>query len=297
MKIYIRLIITLLILVSSQPGFSQVTIFACEPEWAALAKELGGQYLTIISATTLQQDPHHIQARPSLIAKIRRADMIACTGAELEIGWLPLLLRKSSNPAIKSGELGYFMATDQVSLLDKPLSVDRSQGDIHAAGNPHIQFDPYRISQVANAMTARLIQIDPDNKSHYEEKGKQFTQRWQEAIQQWEKLTLSLHGKTFVAYHQGWSYLSQWLGLKQIAVLEPKPGVPPSSAHLAEILTQVSTHPPDFIIYASYQSDKAAQWLSSKIGKKAISIPFTVSDDETLTQWYEHVIHLLLESS
>ncbi len=294
MKPYLKLIALLLLLIVSKPGFARLNVFACEPEWAALAKALGGDNLHIVRATTAQQDPHHIQARPSLIAKIRRADMIACTGAELEIGWLPLLLRKSSNAKIRPGALGYFMATEQVSLLDKPTSVDRSLGDIHAAGNPHIQFDPYRISKVAKAMTTRLIKLDPSHKNEYKKKGKQFLAHWQKSIQQWEKAIQPLHGKTFVAHHQGWSYLSQWLELKQIAVLEPKPGVPPTSSHLSEILAKVSDNPPDFIIYAGYQSDKAARWLANKTGKKAIAIPFSVSNDETLTQWYNGFIHLLL---
>ena len=296
MKILLKLI-TLLLLLTSQQSFAKLNVFYCEPEWAALAKELGGDHLHIVSATTAQQDPHHIQARPSLIAKIRRADLIVCTGAELEIGWLPLLLRKSANGKIQVGESGYFMATQQVSLLGKPTLVDRSMGDIHMAGNPHIQFDPYRMAKVAKALTQRLMKIDPAHDKDYQQKGNRFLAHWQKSIQQWEKIAQPLNGKAIVIYHQSWVYLSQWLGLKQLATLEPKAGVPPTSRHLSKILGKVKDNPPDLIIYAGYQSHRAARWLAKKTGKKAIAIPFSVSEDETLTQWYNRFIQLLLEAS
>ncbi len=280
----------------SQQGFAKLNVFACEPEWAALAKALGGDHLHVVSATTAQQDPHHIQARPSLIAKIRRADMIACTGAGLEVGWLPLLLRKSANGKIQTGELGSFIASQQINLLDKPTRIDRNQGDVHASGNPHFQFDPYRIKKIAKAISQRLIQLDPSHKQAYQQKTMDFLAHWQKSIQQWEKIAQPLKGKTIIVHHRSWVYLNHWLGLKQLAELEPKPGVPPTSTHLAEILAKVSDNPPDLIIYAGYQSHKAARWLAKKTGKKATEIPFSVSGDETLTQWYNRFIQLLLEA-
>ena len=294
MKLYLKLITLLLLLIVSQQGFARLNVFACEPEWAALAKELGGNNLHVVSATTAQQDPHHIQARPSLIAKIRRADLLVCTGAELEIGWLPLLLRKSGNRKIQPGELGYFMATQHVFLLEKPTRLDRSLGDIHAAGNPHIQFDPYRIAKVAKALSIRLGKIDPEHKSIYEQKFNRFISHWKKSIKRWEHYAAPLRGKAFIAHHKGWVYLANWLGLNEIAVLEPKPGVPPTSSHLSQVLRKTKNHLPEFILYASYQSDKAARWLSRKIGRPVISISFSVPQNQTLTQWYNTFIHKLV---
>jgi len=277
--------------------YAHTTVFACEPEWAALAKALGGNKLKIYTATTALQDPHHIQARPSLIAKTRRADMLACTGSELEIGWLPVLLRKSGNGKIQPGREGYFMATEHVALLEKPAVVDRSMGDIHAAGNPHIQFDPYRISQVAQAMAETLGEIDSGNRGFYQQRLHRFLTNWKKAIRRWEQRTQSLRGKSFVAHHQSWIYMAKWLGLKQLATLEPKPGIPPTSSHLAHVLAKVKHNPPDMIIYATYQSSKAARWLSKKTGTPTIAIPFSVSRNETLFQWYNKFITQLLEKS
>ncbi|KKK59777.1 hypothetical protein LCGC14_3030960, partial [marine sediment metagenome] len=159
-------IFSLLFLVSSS-AWAQVSVFACEPEWASLTKELGGDNVSVFSATNGLQDPHYIQARPSLIAKARKTDLLVCTGAELEQGWLPLLQRKAGNSAIQIGAEGYFMATDYVRLAEQPITLDRSQGHIHAAGNPHIQTSPVMILTVAKALSDRLKQRDPDNAESY----------------------------------------------------------------------------------------------------------------------------------
>ncbi|MBQ0721461.1 MAG: zinc ABC transporter substrate-binding protein [Gammaproteobacteria bacterium] len=280
----------------SNTVYAQLNIFACEPEWAALTRTLAGDAATVYSATSAQQDPHHIQARPSLIAKVRRADMLVCTGAELEVGWLPLLLRKSGNANIQPGQAGYFMATDHVSLLEKPSVLDRSLGDIHAAGNPHIHLDPYRIQQVARALTSRLITVDPANKLHYREHLEGFSLEWAKAITQWEKQTQTLRGKRIVVAHNNWVYLEEWLGLKRVAVLEPKPGIPPSSSHLSKVLTQLKQNPADMIVHSSYQNDKPALWLAKKTSLPVVVLPFSGADKESLIHWFDRLLGQLLSA-
>ncbi|EDN67981.1 conserved hypothetical protein [Beggiatoa sp. PS] len=265
-----------LIIAFAQPATAKLNVFACEPEWGALAKELGDHALNIYTATTGKQDPHHIQARPSLLAKARRADLLICTGAELEIGWLPILLRKTGNPRIQPGRLGYFMATDYVRLRDIPSYLDRSEGDIHASGNPHIQTDPRNIARVAKALAQRLGELDSANAAHYQNHYQNFEQRWQAALQRWEKLAAVLKGVPLVVHHNSWVYLEHWLGLKEIATLEPKPGIPPSSWHLAQILKQLKSQPAKMIIYAAYQESRPAHWLSQKAGLPVVELPFTV---------------------
>ena len=132
------------------PPHAALRVFACEPEWGALAQELGGDLVDVSVATTALQDPHQIQAKPSLIARARNADLVVCTGAELEIGWLPVLLQQSGNAKVQPGQPGNFAAADYVRKLEVPTQLDRSQGDVHAAGNPHIQTDPRNIAQVAS---------------------------------------------------------------------------------------------------------------------------------------------------
>ncbi len=269
-------------------------VFACEPEWASLTRSLGGDHVNVYTATTNRQDPHHIQARPSLIAKVRRADLLTCTGAELEIGWLPLLLRKSGNRKIQTGQPGHFMATDYVTLLEKPAILDRSAGDIHEAGNPHIQLDPRRIMQVATHLSRTLIRLDPSNREDYEKKLTSFTQKWQKKIDQWYQQTQPVRGKSVVVHHDGWFYLLRWLGLNQIATLELKPGIPPTSSHLSQLLSTLQKNPVYLIIYASYQDNKSANWLSQKTNVPTVALDFSPAENETLVHWFDRLIDQLL---
>src|SRR5204863_4728290 len=147
-----RILLAALSFAISSPAFAALNILACEPEWGALAKEIGGDRVTVYTATTALQDPHRIEARPSLIARARNADLMVCTGAQLEIGWAPLLQTQSGNPKIQSGQPGYFEAASAVSLIEKPSSVDRSLGDVHPAGNPHLHLDPRNIAAAAAAL-------------------------------------------------------------------------------------------------------------------------------------------------
>ena len=175
----------LLLLTLPLGAHATVNIFACEPEWAALARELGGDAVTVYAATTAAQDPHRIEARPSLIARMRGARLVVCGGAELEAGWLPVLLRDAGNAAVQPGALGYFEATRYAAMLEKPARLDRADGDVHAAGNPHIHTDPRNITRVATALGDRLVAIDPANAAVYRQRTADFQSRWTAAIARW----------------------------------------------------------------------------------------------------------------
>ena len=272
----------LVLLFVAWPSFAHATlnVFACEPEWGALASELGGDAVKVYTATTAFQDPHRIEARPSLIAQMRRADLAVCTGAELEVGWLPVLLRQSGNAAIQPGQPGYFEAARQVALLEKPVILDRSQGDVHAAGNPHIQTDPRNIARVARALSARLTQIDSDHAAAYRARLTDFDTRWNAAMTRWQAQAAPLKGMSIVVQHQAFPYLENWLGLKQVAVLEPKPGVEPTVSHLAEVAAQLKTTPAKAVLRAAYQSPRPAQWLAEHAGTPVVVLPFTVGGSE-----------------
>jgi len=289
--------ITMIALVS-MPAMAKLNVLTCEPEWAALVTELAGDRVTVSSATTGAQDPHHVQARPSLLSKARKADLLVCTGAELEIGWLPLLQHKTGNPAIQDGAAGYFMASDEVSMLGIPSVLDRSQGDVHAMGNPHIQTDPNNISDVAEALNERLQTLDEGNADYYQQRFENFKKRWHGALKRWNKQAVPLRGKRIVVHHKSWDYMNDWLDLKEVAALEPKPGIPPSTEHLAKLLKKMQKKPADVIIYAAYQSSRSAHWLSEKTGIKAVKLPFTVGGVEgvdTLFDLYNMTIERLLD--
>ncbi|MGB5397544.1 MAG: zinc ABC transporter substrate-binding protein [Gammaproteobacteria bacterium] len=289
----IKTVFTLALLLASQGASAALNVFTCEPEWAALAKAIGGDLLKIDSATTSLQDPHHVQARPSLIAKARNADLLVCTGAELEIGWLPVLLNKSGNSELQAGQPAYFMASDFVDMLNKPEVLDRSLGDIHADGNPHVHLDPRNLLKLANALAGRLATLDAANKSAYENGLKDFTQRWQTAMTKWQTKAAKLRGKRLVVHHDSWVYLVHWLGMKQVATLETKPGVPPGSAHLEALLEQMQRAPADMIVYAGYQDDRAAHWLHDKTGIRVVELPFSPAENEDLFHWFDTVVSRL----
>jgi len=288
------------LLLSSFPVFADLTAFACEPEWASLSKELGGDKITVFSATTGLQDPHHIQARPSLISKARRADLLVCTGAELEIGWLPLLQRKSGNANIQLSAPGYFMATDYVRLIDIPTALDRSQGDVHAAGNPHIQTSPLNIQLVAKALSQRLQKLDPANADYYQQRGQDFMQRWSAAIEKWQQQAAPLKGVAIVVQHKSWGYLFNWLHLNKVATLEEKPGIPPSVDYLNTVLKTLKTTPAKMVIHAAYQPSRASDWLAGKITIQNVTLPFTVGGDKQshdLFSLFDDTITRLLDAN
>jgi zinc/manganese transport system substrate-binding protein len=259
---------------------SALEIFSCEPEWASLAHELAGDNAEITVATTAFQDPHRLEAKPSLIAAIRDADLLVCTGAELEVGWLPLLLRRSSNQNIRPGQPGYLQAADFVRKLERPERVDRAEGDIHPQGNPHIHLNPHNIVRVAKALGERLRQIDPAHSTDYQAREDDFLARWNVAIDKWELRGADLAGMRLVSHHRGFSYLADWLKLDIVADIEPKPGIPPTASHLAELVEQLSPNPPAGIIRTAYTDPKASLWLSEKLGVPAVQLPFTVGGSE-----------------
>jgi len=276
MKTTVRFVVALSSVVIALPASAALNVFACEPEWGALAQELGGDKVSIYSATTALQDPHRIEARPSLIARIRSADLLICSGSELEIGWIPLLLTQSGNPRIQLGSPGYFEASQYVVKLEIPKVIDRALGDLHPGGNPHVHTDPRNIAKIAAVLMERMAQLDPANADSYRSRGKSFLERWQAAIARWEQQAAPLKGVPMVVYHRDFSYFINWTGMREAGSLEPKPGIPPTPSHLAELIDQMKRAPAKVIVYSPYSNPQAAEFLSSRANIPAVMMPFTV---------------------
>ena len=295
-----RYLFIAVLFVLSFPGQAKINIFACEPEWAALSQQLAGDLAKVYRATTAGQNPHRIEARPSLIAKMRRADLLVCSGADLEVGWLPLLQRKAGNRKVLATGSGYFEASAQVERLEVHESVDRSMGDVHGAGNPHVHLDPYRLLQIAEKLSQRLQLIDAVNSSTYEKKFEHFKLNWQQAITRWEKTAAVLKGRRVLTQHKNWSYFLAWLGLEAVADLEPKPGLPPTAGHLARVIKIAQDKQPFATLVAAYQTPKSAQWLEQKTGVKALHLAYTVGgadDADSLIALYDSMLNKLLEAA
>ncbi len=297
MKNLIILLFTFYFMIS--PAHAAINIFACEPEWAALAKEIGSDNVDVFSATRGTQDPHHISAKPSLLAGIRKADLLICTGGGLEVGWLPILMQ-NAGANLQPGQPGNVMASDHISLIGKLASVDRTMGDVHPEGNPHVQGNPANMLVMAKVMAERLSLIDPANKTTYNNNLTAFTGKWNTLLKAWSVKATSLRGAKIVTYHDSWRYLLDWLGMTQIASLEPKPGIPPTASHLDQVLQNVNGTGARIIILSPFDNDQAAKWLSGKTGMKIVRLPFTVGGIDnvnTLDELYAQSISLLKEAS
>ncbi len=296
MKLIKRLLI-LPALFLSAPAFADLNVFACEPHWSALLSEVGGGHVNVTTATGAYNDPHFIQARPSLISAVRRADLVVCNGADLEVGWLPVLMQQGARDSVQPGQPGYLDASQYVQLLQVPSSVDRAQGDIHPYGNPHFQTDPRNIGLVAEELVKRLSQLDPSNAADYQKRYADFKARWDAAVAKWTQQAAPLKGMKIVAYHDGWVYMQNWLGIAAVGFLEPKPGIPPSPGHLAELLGTIKSAGVKGIIYTPYEDEQAPEWLSERAGVPKAMIPDTVGadDDKDLFQFYGLMVDQLLK--
>ena len=261
------------------PAAAGLQIFSCEPEWAALARDVGGEKVNAFSATHARQDPHHIRARPSLIAKIRRADLVFCSGADLEVGWLPLLMRRGARSGVQPGATGYLMAAEHVPVLEKPTVVDRSLGDVHPGGNPHVHLDPRNLAILSEELSRRLIQLDPPNTVYYRNRLDAFQRDWRTAMDGWKSRVTKLSGLPVIVHHKSFTYLINWIGLKEVATLEVKPGIPPTASHLNNLLLSARSQKVKVILRTPYDPAEASVWLASKSGIAALMLPYTVDKE------------------
>jgi zinc/manganese transport system substrate-binding protein len=284
---------------ASASSAQALSVFACEPEWAALAKELA-PHAEVRSATHWRQDPHHIEARPSLIAALRRADLAVCTGAGLEAGWFPTLQQRAGNARVQDRAAGMLWAADHVTLIDQRSPGSPFEGDVHADGNPHLHLDPRRLLEVARVLSEQLQAVDPARRAEYAARYDSFARQWRARVAEWERRASPLRGMRVAAQHTTFAYLWRWLGIEQVADLEPKPGMPPTPGHLQRVLELTRPQPPRAIVVSAYQDPRPAQWLAQQLGRSqpVLQLPSTVSEEPTATLpgLFDDLITRLLEA-
>lgn len=286
----------LLLALVTLPARASLNVFACEPEWASLVAALIPD-ATITLATTAWQDPHYIEARPSLIAAMRRADLAVCTGASLEAGWLPALVRKAANARVRPGAPGLFFAAGRVPLLQPHEHVDRSMGDVHPEGNPHVHLDPDLLPLVTRALADRLIQLAPERETDIRRHHVQWQVQWNLHRAHWRQARERLAGIRVVVQHSSYDYLLRWLGVSAAADLEPKPGLPPSASHLSTLLADPKVAAARAIVIALYQDPRPANWLAERTSLPVLTLPGTVTDDadtDTLAGVISNIVDRLL---
>ena len=275
---------------------AKVNVFACESEWASLTREIAGDKVSVFAATTAQQDPHTIAAKPSLIAQMRKADLVICSGAELEVGWLPILLQNAGKSSVQAGGENNILASNYVKRLEVPAVIDRSMGDVHPEGNPHVHLNPNNLLTVSNLILTRLAALDPSNKSSFEESHAAFQSKLKDKIKEWEKKAAPLKGMIIISNHPNMTYLYNWLGIVSAGTLEPKPGVPPTSSHLSKLIDITKNRDVRLIETVPFENPKPAQWLSDKTGIPYVEMPFTVGGGgtEDLFSLFDSCIEILL---
>ena len=281
---------------------SAFTVFACEPEWAALTRVLLPSARVHV-ATHAGQDPHHIEARPALIAQLRSADLVVCTGAELEAGWLPMLQDRAGNPRARD----VFFAADHVELIDpQPGAIGTPwAGDVHALGNPHLHLDPRRLLQVSRALGERLGKELPAERLAIEQRSRAFEAAWRQHLADWERRAAPLRGRRIAAQHTTFGYLWHWLGVQPLADLEPKPGMAPTPGHLQRLLEGLRASPPAAVVIASYQDPRPGRWLTGQLSTATpgirvplLTLPATVPEtagEKELVLWMEGLVRELLQ--
>jgi len=271
-------------------ALAQVKIVTSTTDFAAIAKDIGGDKVEVVSLSKGFQDPHFVDAKPIFITRLNQADLLIYNGLELEIGWLPILITGARNSDILAGNsIGHYNAS--TSIKDKldvhTGSIDRSMGDIHPGGNPHYMLDPRNGIPLARGIAARLIQIDPENASYYEENFKNFVSELKLKITEWKTELEPFQDTKVVTYHKLWVYFTKWAGFTEVGTIEPKPGIPPTPSHVANIIKTIENEHIKFIIAANYYPQKTPSIIAEKTGVPFLSLPVMVEGRDGVNNYIE----------
>ncbi|TAL37139.1 MAG: zinc ABC transporter substrate-binding protein [Spirochaetes bacterium] len=256
------------------PAFAGKTSVVTTYPWiASITEYIGKDRVSVFPLARADYDPHTIIPKPSYIAKLRGADLLIMNGAQLEIGWLPPLIRQANNPVVFPGERGFLDLSATVTLLDPRDSVSRAEGDIHPEGNPHFALDPYNIPVIAKAIAARLAELDGDNAAYYEANLAEFAAAWSARLAGWDARLSKLKGVKVIEYHRLFDYLLNRYGVVVVATIEPLPGIPPASRHIAMLEARLAADGVWGILQDVYHPDDASALLSAKFGLRLIVLP------------------------
>lgn len=290
-------VLALLLLDAGVAGAGKLQVVTTLPELAAIARAVGGEEVEVESIAKGSQDPHYLEAKPSFMRLINRADLLVYNGLELEIGWLPLLLQGGRNPQVLPGSRGNLDASAGIRVLEVPTGeVDRSMGDVHPEGNPHYLTDPRNGLVVAGTIASRLQALAPDRAEVFARNLEQFREELRQRISGWEERAKGFKGQRVVAYHKQWEYLADWLGLGIADYIEEKPGIPPSPRHISSLVERMQREGIQLVLYANYQDAVAPERVAAQAGGRAVALPAAVGGEEgieTFTDMFELIVKRL----
>lgn len=273
MKTKLQIFVLLVAIISVTAAQAKLNVVATTPDLGAIAQEIGGDKIDLTTIARPNEDPHFVDAKPSYFVKLNRADVLIDGGAELEQGWLPALLDGARNPRLQPGQPNRISAAEGISMLEVLTSLDRSKGDIHAAGNPHFLTDPANAKIVAGKIASSFCQLDAGSCEVFKANLKKFESHLDEKLVEWDKLLAPYKGKSVVTYHNYWLYFGKHFDLKMDLFLEPKPGIPPTPSHLAEVITKMKADNVKIIIVQPYQNRKTAETVAGHTGAVVVEFP------------------------
>ncbi len=272
-----KLLILFSILIFNYSVFSQLKVTTAYQYIADLTEKIGGNKIEVNSLAQGKWDPHYVVPKPSLIAKVRQADLLIINGAELEIGWMPPIIRDSKNSKVQPGKEGFLDLSSYVNMIDKPENVSRAHGDVHPSGNPHYSLDPENILVLAETICNRLSTLDNNNAQFYKNNLTKFNQQWNKKLKEWSGSMAKLKGKKVVQYHKLFDYFCRRYGIIMVKEIEPLPGIPPASGHIKKVIEAVKSNDIVLIITDVYHSKKPAKFVSNKTKVRYIILPHDVN--------------------
>jgi ABC-type Zn uptake system ZnuABC Zn-binding protein ZnuA len=278
---------------------AELLVVTTTEDLAAIAREVGGERVEVKSIARGTEDPHFIAAKPSYMLELRRADLFVQVGLELEIGWVPLLLEGSRNRSIQPGSAGYVDASEGIATLEVPTAATRAAGDVHPFGNPHYWLDPENGITIARSILAGLVRIDAAGRPAYEAAYRDFEERLRARIAEWQEELRPLRGTRLVSYHRAWAYFEQRFGLRFAGELEPKPGIPPSPRHLAELTRRIEAGEIDALVHGPYYNPKPVLELGRRTGLPVVALPLGVGGApgvDTYFDLFDHIVTALRRS-
>jgi len=286
-----RLFLTLILLLASIAASAEVRVVATVPNMGMLAETVGGDAVQVTVLAPPDRDAHYLEARPSMMAALRRADLVVAVGAELEVGWLPAALQGAHNPSVQVGRQGYFEGAAQIDLIQVGLAADRAHGDVHPAGNPHYYFDPIRMGEVAEALAERLADFAPDHADRFRANAREFAEQAAEHVERWQGMSEGAPGVVF--YHKDVDYLAGLLNIEILGYIEPLPGIPPTARHLSELVNSLRGEE-GVILYSDFQPSRGPEFVSRELGWSQQQLPNQVeigADSEAyfdlINRWVE----------
>jgi zinc/manganese transport system substrate-binding protein len=294
MKTFMKFFLVMLATLTVIEAQAKLNVVATTWDFGAIAQEIGGDKIELVTLAKATEDPHFVDAKPSYIVKLNHADALIEGGAELEVGWLPPLLDGARNAKLESGQPGHIMGSEGISLLEIPATLDRSKGDVHAGGNPHYMPDPLNGRIVAGHIANALSQLDPKSADYFQANLSAFQARLDAKMVDWNKQLAPYRGKQVVSYHNYWIYFAKRFGLKMDLYLEPKPGIPPTPAHLAEVITKMKADKVNVIVIQPYQDRKTATTVASHTGATVVDFPsFPAGPGRSYEDWMDGLVSSL----